>query len=97
VTTCSNWRAIGDIARRTVVVWPGRTTTLSTVRGANPIRAVTDTVYVPAARFDRVYAPSAKDLVDADPPPPERDAVTVAPDRGSPETRSVTRPLTVPV
>jgi hypothetical protein len=36
-------------------------------------------------------------LVDALPPPPALTAVTVALVNGSPDTRSVTRPLIVPV
>src|ERR1043166_1968978 len=97
VTTCSSCRAMGDIASTSDVVSPERTMTLSTVLGANPIRAVTDTVYRPTGRFVRRYAPSATDLVDPDPPPPERTAVTVAPVSGSPDTFSVTRPLIPPV
>src|SRR5512143_746787 len=97
VTTCSSCRGIGDMVIANVVVSPARTTTLSTVRGANPMRAVTYTVYVPAGRFTSRYAPSASDFADAAPPPPSRDAFTVAPESGSPETRSVTRPLIVPV
>jgi hypothetical protein len=60
------------------------------------MRAVTDTMYVPAARFVSRYAPSASDFVEAAPPPPARIALIVAAGKGSPDTRSVTRPLIVP-
>jgi hypothetical protein len=69
---------------------------LSMLSGARPIRARTETVYVPAGRFDNVYDPLSADFAVPTPPPPERDALIVAPANGSPDVRSVTRPLIPP-
>jgi hypothetical protein len=70
--------------------------TLSIRLGERPIRAVTDTVYMPGGKLAIVYEPVASDRVAATAPPPDRETFTAADGTGCPDACSVIVPEIVP-